>query len=174
MSKKGIKLLTLLSENLLEYGDLKNIEPYSFEKKDNLTYEFESENDSTVEVVFTKLSELESSFTKFPPIVDRKKISSYYNIGYTVDDSVTQGKKSNISELLRILKTVTDIVDNFLKNNKNSALLVFEDNKDPQLGLTQGQKSLIYNAIINHNLPKGYTSREAFVGDIEGMVIAPK
>lgn len=174
MSTKAIKLMSLLSENLLEYGDLKNIKPYEFDSKGELAYEFNSEDDSTVLVTFTKLNDLEIKHTKIPSIIDKKKISSYFNIGYKVDGSVTQGKKSSLSELLRIVKTITEIIDVFLSKNKNAALLVFEDNKDPGLGFSKGQKSMLYQAVINQNLPSGYTSREAYVMDIEGLVIAPK
>lgn len=174
MSTSAIKLLSILSENLMEYGDLKNIKPYSFKQKDTLTYTFDSEKGSTVDVIFTKLNALEVQHTKIPKIIDKKKISSYFNIGYKVEGVGSQAKKSNFKELLRIMKTTTDIVDDFLSKNNGAALLVFEENKNPELGYSTGQKSLLYNAIVSQNLPSGYTSREVSFMGAQGLIIAPK
>jgi hypothetical protein len=174
MSTSAIKLLSLLAENLVEYGDLKNIQPYNFSKKSNVHYQFTSENGSNVDVKFTTLTSLEIQFTKIPPIIDKNKISSYFNVAYEVDGTAVQAKTSNISELLRIMKTTVSIVDNFLNDNKNAAILIFEDNKKPELGFSKGQKSLLYNAVISQNLPSGYTSREVSFVDAQGLIIAPK
>lgn len=174
MSTSAVKLLSLLAENLVEYGDLKNIQPYGYTKKSNIHYYFTSENDSSVDVKFTELNSLEIQYTKIPSIIDKKKISSYFNVAYEVDGTAVQAKISNISELLKIMKTTVSIVDEFLIGNKNAALLVFEDNKKPELGFNKDQKSLLYNAVINQNLPSGYTSRIVSFVDAQGLILAPK
>lgn len=174
MSTNTIKLLSLLSENLMEYGDLKNIEPYSFVQKDSSNYTFDSEEGSNVDVIFTKITELEVKHTKIPKIIDKKKISSYFNLGYKVQGVESQAKKSDFKELLRIMKTITIVVDDFLGKNNGAALLVFEQNKNPKLRNYKGQKSLLYNAVITQNLPSGYTSREVSFMDAQGLIIAPE
>jgi len=158
----------------MEYGDLKNIEPYSFSQKDATNYTFDSEEGSKVDVIFTKITALEVKYTKIPKIIDKEKISSYFNLGYKVEGVGSQAKKSDLKELLRIMKTITTVVDDFLGKNNGAALLVFEENKNPQFGYVKGQKSLLYNAVINQNLPSGYTSREVSFMDAQGLIIAPK
>lgn len=174
MSTSAIKLLSLLSENLMEYGDLKNIEPYSFNQKDALTYTFNSEEGSNVDAIFTKITPLEVYSTKIPEIIDKKKISSYFKIGYKVEGVGSQAKKSDLMELLRIMKTITIVADDFIGKNNGAALLVFEENKNPKIGFIKERKSLLYHAIISQNLPSGYTSREVSFMDSQGLIISPK
>ena len=174
MSSRAIKLLTILSENLLEIGDLRNIQPYEYAKRGNDFYEFESEDESYVTVEFYRLSPKEVKDTKFAQIVNKSKIDSYYNLGYKVDGVGAQAKQSDVKELLKILKTVLIISNEFLSNNKKSAILIFEDNKNQSLGITKGQKTVLYRATIEQNIPPGMVSVPAYYKDTEGLIIGPK
>jgi hypothetical protein len=174
MSNNTIKLLTLLNENLLEIGDLKNIESYSISKDTKLKYHFISEDEDRVDVNFTLLTPLEVSRIDIPSIINIGKIDYYFNLGYSIKGISSQAKKSNISELLKIIKTILKIVEDFKKTYSNSAILIFEENKDETLGITKGQKSPLYQSVVNQNLPTNHTSKNVIYNGVEGLIITPK
>jgi hypothetical protein len=175
MSTKAYKLLTLLRENLLEVGDLDNIS--SYDKVETISkgkYQFYSEDGSTVKVHFEKLTPAFAKLIKSPPIIDRSSIKEYYNLGYSVDNQDTQAKKSTIKELLRIMKTISVIVNEWLEINKNCAILILETSKKDSNKVGFGQKSLLYQAVISKNLPAGYLRREIKFAATDGILIGPE
>lgn len=175
MSTRAYKLLTLLRENLLEVGDLQNISSYSEVKTiSDSEYQFYSEDGSTVNVNFEKITPAYTQLIKSPPIIDKKNIKEYYNLGYSVDNQDTQAKKSTIKELLRIMKTISEIVNEWLVKNRNCAILILETNKKHPNKVGFGQKSLLYQAVISKNLPGGYLGREVKFAGTDGILIGPE
>ena len=173
MSTRAFKLLTLLSENLLEVGDLANIQPYDkVETLSNGQYQFFSENGSTVDVMFVKMPSEYGQLIKSPQIINKKKITEYFNLGYSVDNQDTQAKKSNIRELLKIMKTISKITEEWLAKHKNCAILILETSKTNKI--TPGQKTLLYQAVISKNLPSNYTSVNIKFAGTQSLLIAPK
>lgn len=174
MSTNVIKLIPLLVENLLEVGDLENIQPYPIKKVRNDKYQSYIENKDILDILFTEIPSKSENQIKFAPIFDRDKIAKFFNLGYSIGGLATQAKKSNIQELLRIMATLGQVFIDFTKNNPNSAILIFEENKEETLGFTKGQKSTLYRAVISQNLPTGYISGPVKFNDISGIIIAPK
>lgn len=174
MSVNVIKLMSLLNENLLEVGDLKNIIDYSYTSNGKLNYSFDTDEGDKVDVRFTLLTPLEISRISTPPIIDRSKIEQYFNLGYSIGGISTQARKSNIREILKIIKTITKIIEEFRIYFPNSAMMIFEENKNKELGIFSGQKSLLYKATISYNILSDLISRPVKYGEIEGIIISPK
>ena len=174
MSENAVKLISLLNENLLEIGDLKNIVEYPYTNNGKLKYRFDIEGGDKVDVTFTLLTPLEVLRVDTPPIIDKSKIEYYFSLGYSIGGISTQAKKSNIREILKIMKTITKIIEKFKTHFPKSAIMIFEENKQEELGLVKGQKSILYKSVISQNLPKGYISGPVKFNKIEGIIIAPK
>lgn len=174
MSKNAIKLLTLLNENLLEIGDLKNITPYNINKVREDKYKFEIEEGDIVDVIFTLIPTNVYHLIDTPSIIDKEKIESFYNLGYSIKGFSTQAKITDIKELLKIMSTIMSIVKEFIQKHPNSSIMIFEENKKEELGFTSGQKSLLYKSIISQNLLSGYLSGPVEFNKQEGLIIAPK
>lgn len=174
MSKNAINLLTLLNENLIEIGDLKNIVPFIINKVKNDKYQFKIEKGDIVDVLFTLVPTNVHHLIDTPSIIDKEKIENFYNLGYSIKGISTQAKKTDVRELLKIMSTIMEIVKEFIKRNPNSSIMIFEENKKEELGLILGQKSLLYKSIISQNLPSGYLSSPVEFNKQEGLIIAPK
>lgn len=174
MSVNVIKLMSLLNENLLEIGDLKNITPYNISKIKDDKYKFEIEKGDVVDVKFTLIGESGVGNIDLAPIFKKSQLKKFYNLGYSIKGISTQAKTTNIQELLRIMSTLMFVVKDFLGNREDTCILIFEENKDESLGFTKGQKGLLYKSLISQNLPKGHISGPAKFLDIEGLAISPK
>jgi hypothetical protein len=174
MSKNIIKLITLLKENLLKVGDLKNIVPYNIIKVRDDKYKFEIEEGDIVDVIFTLVPKNTEYLIDVASIINKEKITNYYNLGYSIKGFSTQAKTTDIKELLKIMATISEIVKEFILINSNSAIMMFEENKKEKLGITSGQKSLLYKSVISQNLPTGYLSGPVKYDRFKGLIIAPK
>lgn len=172
MSTNISSLVKLYEEYISEIGDLKNIKPYEY-LRGQTRYIFNTEGGDNVTVIFSKWGD-EVDVLRYPPAVDLSNMENFYNLGYSVEGITSQYKKSNIKELLRIMATISSITNDFLSKNKNTALLIFEENKDKSLEFSKGQKSLLYKAVISNNLPLEFKLNDVKLGQIKGMVIYPK
>jgi hypothetical protein len=146
---RTIKLKALLYEVISEVGDVENIESYSFTKTSNQNYEFETEQGDIVKVVFqvAPLSVLKIE----DPITDK-----FTNIGFTISGSETQFKKSTYSYLIKILKTIIDIIIDYLKINHPKYIFISSTNKSDEKSTIEfdAQKNKLYQAIILKNINK--------------------
>lgn len=146
---RTIKLKALLYEVISEVGDIENIDSYSFTKNSNQTYEFETEQGDKVKVIFlvAPLSILKIK----DPLVDK-----FINIGFTISGSETQLKKTTYSYLIKILKTITDVIVDYLKTNHPKYLFLSATNKSDEKSMIEfdNQKSRLYQAIMIKNINK--------------------
>ena len=106
--------LKKLSILILDSIDFTKIESYPFNVV-SLTTEFETELDKVL-VEFTRISDFERSIKYPPALINTKKIIGY-NVQYSVSGEDTQYRKSNYKYLIKILKTVTDIIIENIKKN---------------------------------------------------------
>ena len=174
MSKNAIKLMSLLNENLLEIGDLANIQPYPFSSARKGEYVIDIEDGDKVDVVFSKVGEDERKYLRLAPIFKKSEVNDFYNLGYSIKGISTQAKESNVKELLKIMSALMLITKEFLKGKELTGILLFEENKKESLGFTSGQKSLLYKSVVSQNLPSGYISGPAEFMGVNGIVIGPK
>ena len=170
------KLLSILTEILTEVGDLKNIHPYNWSQTSVNTYSFDIDDNKNIEiatgrVAFYKLSQQERYTIKFSPAIEIEKVDTIENITYYINDTTDQAEKTDLSLLIHISKTVTDIVNDRIQNTVNTAFIIFEDMKTGELG--SDQKMLFYKAIARQNLPTGYRGSKIMLGEIEGYCISP-
>jgi len=142
--KKNITLLEMRIAyvNMInEIGDLKNIESYPY--KDN---KFTTDENWTVKVDFDVVP-----FAAFEQLNLPTKRRNTFNVSYTINGEQSQYQKTTYKELIKILKTVSDIVKDFVKSKNDLEALVFlAANKDQQklATHTDPQKSSLYKLII--------------------------
>lgn len=142
-----IKLKLLYEHLLKEVGDFENIKTYSYSNNS-----FTTEQGWRVNVVFQELNNEDLDAlninTQFYP-------GPIYTIGFEVEGVQSQFNKTSLHEYLRILKTVTQICSDFLKENDLNGLTFFAANKDESKFLTTDpQKSELYKLIVIQQLLK--------------------
>lgn len=132
-----------------ELGDLENIEVYPNKKITKNFTEFTTE--SGLECV-VNISEIDTTSYEYGLLkVDKLNLQNVKNVGYNVNGNQSQYKKSNFKELIKILKTVSNIVINNIKNDTSIDGLVFiAANKDEKqiLTKTDPQKDKLYKTIV--------------------------
>lgn len=168
------KLLTLLSEIITEVGDLQNIQSYQWTKKSDISYDFDViYGDDTLRgnVMLSKLSDEERSLMKFNPVVQPEKADSIFNIGYTIQGTSSQHIVTNFKVLIRILKTVSDIIEHQIQSFPNSIFTIFEESKTDKV--EPAQKSKLYQAIMTQNMLPGYRGSEVKYFNMKGYSISP-
>lgn len=146
---RTIKLKALLYEVISEVGDMENINSYSFTKTSDKVYEFETEQGDKVKVTFqvAPLSILK---------IEDPLVNKFINIGFTISGSDTQFKKTTYSYLIKILKTITYVTDDYLKINQPKYLFLAATNKSDEKSMNEfdDQKIRLYQAIMIKNINK--------------------
>ncbi len=161
-----IKLKTLYEHLIREVGELENIDPHSFSQFSPNVYEFKTDDGLNVEVWF------EENYIKHVLC---------WNVGYRLDGVESQLKKETYKYLIKVIKTVFDIIVDWVKNNPEvEHLSLFAGNKDESKSLshTDDQKHNLYKIIYlknKHKLPGEWVHREieVFKG-FKGFVISKK
>jgi hypothetical protein len=152
-----ISMVTILHEIVQEAGDLNNVQPYEY-TVDSGGYEFETEDGLKVHVEFEKMSDVEIDLLRvkrslgYTPDPDNA-----VNVGYSVNNIDTQAKKTDYRTLVKILKTVGDIVIDYAKSNPEVvAMSVIPANKDEKnyTKTSDPQKLMMYQAILVNNIDK--------------------
>jgi hypothetical protein len=154
---KDIKLLKLLHEMINEVGDLQNIQPFDYTITDN-GGEFDAflNNEKVkVETTFTESPSNINHMFSFPPVIspNHKKI---YNIGFSIRNNDEQFSKENYHILIRILKTVVNIITDSLSKYPKDSIFVFFATSKIGKGFEDPQKMKLYKLIMQNNLPSGY------------------
>ena len=164
---KIIKLSKLLTEILKEAGDLKNIQVIPYNKISDDLYEF-SYNGMDVKVEFESHPSDIITDTIRPNVNDevfqqviskRADNINGYNVSFSVNDTDTQAKKTDIRTLFVILNTVVSIIKEFIREKRPFLLTVFSMSKFGSMS-TDKQKSMLYAAISNQHLPSDYYLRD--------------
>lgn len=152
---ENISLFQLLTEIISEVGEFNNIEPYKYITNER-GGEFKTDEGNRVTVSVTEWPlQLYKNF-EFPPIVDTTS-KPMYNIGYSVEGEGDQFIKTNYKTLIKILKTVSLIIEYHLKqlDYKNPIFTVFATGKKGK-GHEDPQKTMLYKEILSKNLPSNY------------------
>lgn len=168
-SKPSLLELKLHILNIIkESGDLENIDGYAY--KNNT---FKTEEGWKVKVVFNKVPDGYLDYFKLPP--------NTINVGYSIEGTESQHKKTTYSKLIKILKTVSDIIIDYAKQNKDiEGLMIFAANKNAERLLTHSdpQKNSIYKAIVLSRLGElgpNWTVRDLELdNDYKGFLIYKK
>ena len=156
MSTKSMSLISMakiLNEIIQEAGDLDNIESYPFTKIKSSEYSFEIDDKMSATVDFEmSWNKDEIASFKLPIKVDPFDV---YNVSYEIDGVQTQAKKTDYKTLIKIMKTISDIIIKFVSENKDAKVLtLFPANKNADKLLTKSdpQKYSLYKTIIVNNI----------------------
>ena len=160
-----VELLKIIKES----GDLENIQSY---QHSNGT--FTTEQGWKVEVDFPVI---DYSYFLMMKIPTQRKNS--VNVTYSIEGEESQYSKTTYRELIKILKTVSDIIIEYANNNPNTeAFCFFAANKDSSklLSKTDPQKTSIYKTIVVKrlsNLGKDWKLKDVKIGGqgFNGFVI---
>lgn len=158
-----IEIRTQYLRILKEVGDLENIETYPYENN-----RFITDENWKIKVDFDIIP-----FPSFERLNIPTNRFHTFNVSYDVNGEQSQYKKTTYNQLIKILKTISDIIIDFVKNDETIEALGFlAANKDPQklITHTDPQKSAIYKAIIIKNIKKlgsKWKLREVEIGSSE-------
>ncbi len=162
-----IKLKTLYENLIKEVGELENIDSYSFSQFSPDVYEFKTDDGLKIEVWFDE--------------IECPKHVWVWNVSYKIEGVESQLKKETYKYLIKVIKTVFDIVIDWIKNNPEvKHLSLFAGHKDESrfLSQTDDQKHNLYKIIYlknRHKLPGEWIHREIEVFEgFKGLVISKK
>lgn len=156
MSNKSFSLLEYYNSLINEVGNLDKIEPYSYILNSNGgNFEFEFNNEKynvEVKITMVPLRALEA-FT-IPPIAGESE--NVFNIGYNINGDDTQLLKTNLSTIIRIMKTFVDVIKDSLSKYPKDAIFIFTATSKIGKGFEDPQKMNLYKLILQQNMPVGY------------------
>jgi len=174
MSQKPIKLYRILKEILTEVGDLKNIVPFEHDLSRGTFTVVYKNIEYRGKVTFLQLNEKGLEPVKLPPVVDIRRFSTGFNIGYSVEGITSQFLKGDLKLLLTILKTVSLIVGDFIGRHPDPLFLIFAESKTGT-GYEDSQKLLIYGEVLGKNIPQGFRIGEMEIAHVtRGLFICKK
>lgn len=190
--KKQLTLQQLLKEVLNEVGDLAGIKSYGF-KYDRSSYEgkfLTSESDQVVmfiQDITDVVQEYEEfGLVKIPPVFRQtgKSLSqntdvAFFDIGYNVNGTDTQFRKTDLRQLVRILKTVLEfakvaVVDVMEDVGEKTVFIVSSQAKDTEESKPDPQKDALYRSIILQNLPPGFRTAELVIREKPAILFQKK
>ena len=159
-------------EILQEIGELQNIESFPFKKKTPFSYSFSLPGKKGKgAVVFEDNTDLvHNQFIRIPPAFLLYKTDKVYILGYAINSSTQQGLQATPHLYFQIMKTVLEVVRDFLDKNQNSFILFYET---PRLGRKVGPKFNHYVEILNKHIPSEYVQTGVEIGDINGIIFGP-
>lgn len=149
-----LKNKKILFEILNEIGDFNNISSYDYNKINNFNYSFKSEL-GTVNVEFEKIEDLTTDIKVNNDQFNINNINSIFNVRYDIEGNEFQKTKTTLKTLLPILKTIVNIINQFIAQKNLYGLIMIGISK---LGILKDdhQKNLLYLMISKNNLPNGY------------------
>jgi len=164
------KLKNIIKESYIkEIGDLKNIETYPYNKESMRNYSFDS-NLGEVSVHFDTVTPFDFQRIKVKNTDFNPQEDEQYNISFDIGGTQSQFTKSNYSELVKIVATVKEIIDNFIKTYSPYSLLITGVDKKGEIK-TDKQKNTLYLMIATKNIPQGYRLSEAVAFEVEGYIL---
>jgi len=162
MNKDKITLVKLLDEIINEVGDFNNIIPYEYDQSGFIL--------SDGYKVDVKISELGNNIIDIPPIFNPYD-NKIYNLSFNVEGDDAQFKKSNYAELIKILKTVVEILKDKIEILlKGSIFTILASDKKGNISMDK-QKFKLYKSIISKNIPSDYRIGTGVLGDWEVIII---
>jgi hypothetical protein len=147
-----IKLKLLLERILKEVGDLDNIPSYKFKKLNPTNYIFSDVDNDAILVSFKKYESNEVDHL----VGNNSKIdlSKIYNVVYNIEKEESQYKQTRYTELIKIIKTIYEIIKEFINDKQPTGLTFFAANKNSDfiLSKTDPQKGMLYKSILLKNI----------------------
>ena len=144
---------------LNELFDFDNLQDVPFVRMGSNAYNFQIEiNESDVEF-YVDIVPANDSIKLIPAVDHATKI---YNVAYAVSDDMVVDRYAITDQkvMLLVMKTVTEIVEDFINRNDPDILTFFAESSD---GTERGEQSklTIYKAVMDKNKPAGYVVSNA-------------
>jgi hypothetical protein len=153
------ELIQIINENINEILDFNNVDiyDYNYYGKNPLIGEFILDDNSKVKVLQQKINPLSLNIPKV-----FNSDNGIINLIFTIDDITTQYKKTDLKELLKIIKTVTIIIKKFIDSIQNNPIYILhaESKIKNEFELNDRQKRELYIMILLKHLPKDYRISE--------------
>lgn len=171
MSTRIPKLLEIYQEIITEIRDLSNIDPYTYVQVKEGEYEATLETGESLGILLQDVEEyIESGLLSIPSTVNIKKTDAIYNLGFSINKNESQQIKSNLNTLFRILKTVIEVAEDFLKEHPDSFVVVFAEDKE---GRKEVQKRDYYLEILAKQQIPGYIRGTVMLLRTPGTIFGP-
>ncbi len=191
-----IKLINILTE----IGDLTNIKSYPYKKINDSTYKFSFQIDNKeIEAdifIYTPASDFSEALEIWEPFssqdkeyfknqmgkIEKKysyntKFTQFISISYTLNDEENQLLKTNLQNFFPILKTIKNIILEYINKNKPFVIYMAGSNKKYGVEGADPQKNILYDALSKSNLE--YKSMRAadlseYDGSDDGILLVKK
>lgn len=153
---------------LMEVLDFNNIKTFDYERITNDHYQFEV-NDVEVDVKFDEFLFDTNNF-KVLPIIEPFNGKPLINVGYKFGGVETQFKKTDVKEFLPILKTIVEIVKEYVQKYDPFLISIFATSRENVLS-TDATKLKIYKLLISKYHPEGYGISTISLDGDEGILL---
>jgi hypothetical protein len=166
-------LKKIINESYIkEVGDLKNIDSYPYYNLGLNKWGFKTDFGETV-VMFSTFDPADWGYFEVRHN-DYDYSQEVINVSYAIEDVTSQIQKTNYRELLKIVKTVSMIIKEYIEKNSPYSILLFGDDKMGS-GMSDKQKNSLYLMTALQNLPTGYRISKSKIKDpsvsLEGYII---
>lgn len=142
-----IKLKLIYEQLLKEVGDLENIKSYPYTSNS-----FSTDLGLKVNV---KFQEYDNRDIEALNLNTKYYQAPIFNVVFDVEGDESQFTKTTLNEYLKIIKTVTEICKDFIKEKNPNGLTFFAASKNRNnLFKTDPQKSKFYKVIVTKQLSK--------------------
>jgi hypothetical protein len=159
------KLMNILNEIILEYGDLSNIESYPYDKISYNKYSFIDYQGDITNVEFQSFAGI--GIVTMPVLQNKRG----YNCVFKVEGESTQYKNIPLNQYNKILKTILEINNEFITNNNPDFMFYKGTSKTSIDDPNFNTKDRIYFAIIKANTPLGYGYSISNIGGYVGVLL---
>lgn len=167
-----------IEKGINELFDFKNVPDYDynyhaiddslFTNSKSLIGNFTLDDGAKVNVY---IENIDRRLIYLPPVFDLNH--GVVNFVFSIEGTTKQYKKTTLKELLRIVKTVSQIVQKFvISHNENILYTLYAE---PKLGndmLSDPQKSEMYQMVIGKYLPSGFRVGKGTYGGLKLPIIA--
>lgn len=133
----------------MEVLDFKNIQTFDYKKISNDHYQFKV-NETVVDVLFDEFI-LDTGQFEVVPLIEPFDGKPLINVGYKFGGVETQFKKTDIKSFLPILKTVVEIIKEYVKLHEPFLISFFATGRD-----NLDTKLKIYQLLISRFHPDGF------------------
>lgn len=149
---------------LNEVGDLQNINPYSY-KLNSMGGEFSFEHNDEVLNGSVKIEKIPDDYKplfKLPPTSNIES-DNYYNVDYNIEGDDIQFKKTNYSVLVKVMKTVSEIINKTIPKLGEKPILFVMASNTKHSDDDDIRKLKLYTSVIDKNLPSDWVRRVGVV-----------
>jgi len=160
MKLDKFEVIRIIKETINEVMDFVNVNNYEYEIHNStisnnlsLIGLFKLDDGAIGNVYAEKIKPEEIDI---PPIFDKNK-HEIINIVYSINNVTKQYQKSELKVLIRVLKTVSTIVKDFIqKHEKENPIYILHAESKNDFELFDRQKRELYGMILSKQLPSYY------------------